>query len=992
METDKLNYFYNKFKYGEDSYHYLMAKRVKEILLVSTFYDAFIFEQDGRLSEQIYGEYRQLNLSTAPKITSVPTGEDALEILQRKHFDMVISMLHIGKISPFELAAQIKQRDPDIPVILLLRILSDIKLIEDYETKIAPFDNVFLWKGDTKLFLAMVKSIEDRLNLEYDTKKGLVRVILLVEDSVQYYSLFLPLLYEEIMKQTQILIREELNDINKRLRMRARPKVILARNYEEALSIYENYKEYIIAVISDISYRRKGKIDNNAGIHLIKQVKKNIYDVPTILLSSDTNYQRKSEQVQTLFLDKYDKHLLHKLRRFIIDNLGFGDFIFRDNHGKEIVRARTLTEFEAQLKSVSNESLIYHSKRNHFSAWLMARGETQIAKNMRLLTVKDFDSIAEIRKHLLHTIKIIRQSRNRGRIIKFHPSNLKETDEISWLSEGSLGGKGRGLAFLNALLTTMEFDKDFPEVNISLPSTAIIGTNEYDDFIERNRINEKLGNISDNRQIKQLFIKGSLSPELIDKLKIYLKTVDSPLAVRSSGLLEDSYSQPFAGIYSTIMLPNNHPNLSSRLEQLQNAIKLVMASVFTQNARNYIESLDHQVEEEKMAVIIQNVIGAPFGEYFYPHISGIAQSYNFYPMANLKNEDGIATIAVGLGKAVIEGHLSWRFCPKYPQVQFLQSKAILKDTQQQVYALNMSATDFDLQHSDDVTIDSLSISTALKHGSLMHVASTWNAENHRLTPGQKDQGVPLITFENVLKYEYFPLAKIIDQLLEIGENAMGMPVEIEFAVDLTRDSRKGRRPAFYILQIRPMGVHDEELNLIPEEIKRDEAFIYTEKGMGNGTVDDIDDVIYVNPERFDKLETRQIQTELERLNTKMQQEGREYILIGQGRWGTQDRFLGIPVRFIQISNARIIIEMGMEDYNIDPSQGSHFFHNIIAMQIGYFSIPYQSKKDFIDWEWLRAQKIVDQTEHLIHARTARPLTIKMDGKRSIAVIYKPNTL
>jgi len=990
MDTKELNYYYNKFKYGEDCYHYLMANKVKEILLVSTFYDAFIFEQDGRLSEQIFGEYRQLNLSTAPMITSVPTGEDALAILKEKKFDLVVTMLHIGKITPFELSRRIKEENPGLPVLLLLNMLSDIKLADVNEGKLKNFDNIFLWNGDTKLFLAMVKSVEDKRNLEFDTKNGLVRVILLVEDSVQFYSIFLPLLYEEILKQTQILISEELTDINKRLRMRARPKVILAYNYEEAFEIYTKYQEYIIAVISDISYMRGGKVDPEAGIELISKVKQNEYDVPTILLSSEDKNSEKANRLGSIFIHKHSKHLLQKLRAFIKNNLGFGDFAFRDESGAEIGRAHTLVEFEEKLKTVPDESILYHSKRNHFSAWLMARGETQIARQMRLLSIKDFPSLAEMRKHLVATLKTIRKGRNKGKIISFSPKNLLENTEISKLSEGSLGGKGRGLAFLNALLMTMEFSKRFPEVRISLPTTAVIGTNEFDDFIVRNRIGDQPLEDKSDAEIDAVFVNGRLSNDLAQKLRIYIDMIQYPLAVRSSGLLEDSYAQPFAGIYRTYMLPNNHQDSRVRFEQLATAVKLVFASVYIKSARNYIENLNHQVEEEKMAVIIQQLVGSALGSnYFMPHFSGVAQSYNFYPIAGLKNEDGIASVAVGMGKSVIEGGRSFQFCPRYPRIEFIQPRALVGNSQKKFLTLNVARSEFNLTDGEDITISELPLSEAENFGILHQMASVWDMVDNRLVPGVDQKGPRVITFENIIKNGTFPLAGILEQLLEIGEIAFGTPVEIEFAVNLTDEPQNDLIPTFYILQIRPLAVDTGSIPLFDETPDRETLFLFTEQGMGNGIVHGLRDIIYLDPARFDNLKTIEMQTEIELLNEKMKRENRQYILIGPGRWGSQDRFLGVPVKFVQISNARVIVEVGLKGFDVDPSQGTHFFHNIVAMKVGYFNIPYNSAKDFLDWDWLKRQKIVEETEHFIHIQSDHDLQVGMDGKTGVSVISKP---
>jgi hypothetical protein len=646
----------------------------------------------------------------------------------------------------------------------------------------------------------MVKSVEDKRNLEFDTRIGLVRVILLVEDSVQFYSIFLPLLYEEIVKQTQILINEELTDINKRLRMRVRPKVILAYNYEEALEIYTKYQEYIIAVISDISYMRNGKVDPEAGIELIRTVKKNEYDVPTILLSSEDKNSEKAAQLGSIFIHKHSKHLLQQLRAFIKNNLGFGDFVFRNENGTEIGRAHTLAEFEETLKNIPDESIVYHSKRNHFSAWLMARGETQIARKMRLLTIKDFPSVAEMRQHLVTTLKTIRKGRNTGKIISFSPKNLFENTEISKLSEGSLGGKGRGLAFLNALLVTMEFPRQFPEVHISLPATAVIGTNEYDEFIVRNRINEQPLEEKTDAEINNIFLNGQLSTDLTQKLRIYLDIIHYPLAVRSSGLLEDSYAQPFAGIYRTYMLPNNHTNAQVRFEQLTNAVKWFLPPCLSKAPViiSKPQSSGRRGKNGGHYPAISRLTARKF--IFMPHFSGVAQSYNFYPIAGLKNEDGITSVAIGMGKSVIEGGRSFQFCPRYPRIEFIQPSALVGNSQKKFMTLNISQPEFDLRKGDDVTITELPLKEGEKHGILDQMVSVWDMADGRLVPGVGQPGPRVVTFENILKNDTFPLAKILDQLLEIGEIAFGTPVEIEFAVNLSNDPANDIQPTFYILR------------------------------------------------------------------------------------------------------------------------------------------------------------------------------------------------
>jgi len=989
MDLKELNFYYNKFKFGEDNFHNLMKNGIREILLVSTFYDAFIFEQDGRLSEQIFGEYRQLNLSTAPRITSVPTGIQALELLKTQKFDLVITMMRIGEVSPFKLAKEIKQNHPNLPILLLLNVQSDLVLVQNNEDEMKYIDDVFIWNGDTKLFLAMIKREEDKRNVEYDTKYGFVRVILLVEDNIVYYSMFLPLLYSEILKQTQRLISEELNDINKRLRMRARPKVLLVHNYEEAVHCFKKYQDYIVGVISDVKYKKNGKLDPNAGIKLIDYIHKSEKaDIPITLQSSDEENRAYAHSLGANFLNKSSKTLLHDLRNIIINDLGYGDFVFRNAKGKEIDRAHTMFEFGKKLETVPEESLLYHSKRKHFSGWLIAHGEIQLAKQVRPIQIEEFENVQALREYLLDIYRQVRRNRVRGKIVNFEPSTIPEKDQIIRLADGSLGGKGRGLAFLNTLLVTMEFEKRFSEVRILLPTTAIIGTSEFDTFIEHNKIGGWITEKSDS-EIQNYFLKGRLSKELCKKLEILIKNINYPLAVRSSGLLEDSQSQPFAGIYETFMLPNNHKDYHKRLIYLKNAIKLVFASVFMENARNYIESINYKVEEEKMAVIIQELVGENYDGYFYPNFSGVGQSYDFYPTSYMENSDGVVAVAVGLGKAVVEGERNFRFCPKYPKMQIISEKELLGEGQRDFYALDLTIDDYELHNFEDPTLKKLKLRVAEKHGSLHQITSVWDVENNRLVDNPEARGPKIVTFNNILKYNSFPLAKITEEILEIGEKAMGVPVEIEFAVNLKKNLKQNKFPAFYVLQIRPLTINTEEIYIDSENLDKKELFLYTESGMGNGVIHNVYDVIFADPDKFDRTQTMQMRSEVAKLNEKMKHEQKRYILIAPGRWGSRDRFLGIPVKWHEINQAKIIVEAGLKDFIVDSSQGTHFFHNLVSMNVGYFTVPYATDTDFIDWEWLKQQNPIEKTKYFVHiSRPEKPFTVKMDGRRGISFIYK----
>jgi len=988
MEITDLNSYYNKFKYGEDIFHQLMAKRIKEILLVSTFYDAYIFEQDGQLSELIFGEYHQMNLSTAPHITSVPTAGEAVQALSQNTFDLVITMMRIGDMTPFQLAKFVKETYPGLPILLLINNRADFAILEQHKPEMKYIDDTFLWNGDTKLFLAMIKSIEDRENIDKDTEIGLVRVILLVEDSIHYYSLYLPLLYNVVMLQTQRLIIEELNEVNKRLRMRVRPKIILAKTYEEAIIFYEKYKEFLLCVITDIRFPKRGKLCAKTGFDFVEKIRSIQPDIPVIMQSSEMVNRERAERMNCMFLDKSDDQLLKKLRSFFKSTLGFGSFTFKDNQQNVLSRANSIVDFERQLQHIPNDSLLYHSHRNHFSNWLIARGEIEIARQIRPISVDDFTTTNDLRQYIVNVFKNIRVQKNRGKIIGFSEDSLSDENQIVRISEGSLGGKGRGLAFINALLCTMELQNDYPDINIWLPSTAIIGTAEYDTFLENNSIIEQVKDKTDE-EINQLFLAGRLSEETYERLKTLLTKITYPLAVRSSSLLEDSQLQPFAGIYSTYMLPNNSPDFDTRVQHLTDAIKLVFASVFLKEARNYIETLSYKHEEEKMAVIIQEVVGINHGDnYYYPHISGVAQSYNFYPTSYMEHSDGIATIALGLGKAVVEGKYNYRFCPVYPVNQLLPQDEMIRNSQRNFFAINLANQDFDLSKGEEITMALLDLKTAERHKVLRSLVSVFDYENQMLLDGLVAEGMRVLTFAGVLKHKHFPLADFLKRLLEIGEVSLGIPVEIEFAVTLDEDTERGLKPTFYILQIRPLSVNPVAYSIDEDTLDKKKLLLLTKKGMGNGTIEGITDIVYVKPNCFDKTKTPDIQKEIEVLNGFLREHNKDYILMGPGRWGTRDRFLGVPVKWNDISRAKVIVEYGLDDFMIDASQGTHFFHNLVAMNIGYFTVNHKSQFDFIDWDWLTQQKKIKDLQYCTLVRCKTPLCVKMDGKNGIAVVEK----
>ncbi|MCI0448768.1 MAG: hypothetical protein L0Y79_03150 [Chlorobi bacterium] len=984
MLKEELKSIFRKYKSDSEIYHDLAQYHVREILLVTSLYDAFILEEEERLNEKIFGEYYNLDLVNVPRITNASDENEVETLLKQKYFDFAIITMRTQNITPIELAEKIKKIRPKLPVFLLLYDNSDIAFVNQMRDMIDIFEKIFVWNRDTKVFLAITKYFEDKKNVEIDTEVGLVRVILLVENSIRYYSRYLPVLYNEIIKQTQRLITlDGLDGMRKILRMRARPKVLMAVNYEEAIEIYEKYKEYLLCVISDARFPREGKINEEAGINLLERVKTDGGDIPFLLQSSEGNFEKVASKLEVSFINKNSDTLSEDLKDFVVNNLGFGDFIFRDKEGNEIVRAASIAEFKDYLEAVPADSVLYHGSRNHFSAWLMARGEIRIAEQLQPIKVSDFPGAEEVRKYLIEVIRNVEPSVSRGGVVDFEEEDFfVEDDLILRLSNGSFGGKGRGIVFINTLIQAKELFKEVDGVSIKIPRTAVVGVEEYDNFLDKNNL-RKIYLKSGYDALKKRFLKSELSNELKFKLRSYLKKVKVPLAVRSSGMYEDSISESFSGIYQTYLIPNNHPSVDERLKNLTDAIKLVYASVFSKHSTAYFDAINYRIDEEKMAVVIQEIAGKDFEDTFFPNISGVAQSYNFYPISRFKPEDGICVAALGLGKYVIDGEKAYRFCPKFPKIDIISPEDQIKDTQSFLYAIDMKKQLANLVEGEDITLKKVDISEAEKFGVLEGIASVWDPQDKKMKTGLNFPGPRIINFGGVLKLNTFPLAQILTRLLEIIESSMGLPVEIEFAANLNSG-----KPAFYVLQLKPLIRSSEYFSIETGEIKKDELVLYTERGMGNGKIDYITDIIYADPEKFNKSETVQMVHEIEKLNEKMRGENKNYILIGPGRWGTRDKWLGIPVVWTQISKAKIIVETDLADFKVDASLGSHFFHNITSMNIGYFTVHSTNGEAFIDWGWLKSITPFETTQHFTHLKFAQPLVILMDGKKSISLIKK----
>ncbi len=972
-------------------FHQLHQLRIEKILVISSLYDKYALEADGPLSDRVIDEYLSLNLSSVPQIFGVSSGFKALKVLKHQKFDLIITTSNIGHLNPFEFGEKAKKIVTNTPIVLLLGSPSEIRTLQPLKIQTG-IDKIFTWTGDSKIFIAIIKLFEDRNNLLNDVEKGNIQIILIVEDSIRYYSLFLPLVYDVVMKQTQELIDQSLNQYHRLLRRRARPKIVLATSYEEGEQIFEKYKDHILVVISDVAFPKGGRMDLSAGHEFINLVKKHNKLLPTILQSSNVNHYESAKGLNSFFLYKGSPRLLHDLRNIFIQHLGFGDFIFRLPDGKEISRVSNLVEFVETIQEVPEESIMFHASRNHFSAWLMARGEFDIAYHLRPVKVSQFKNLNLLRLFLKQTIEKLSYDVQKGTISEFSPTSFGKHVLFSRLSSGSLGGKGRGLAFLHVQLPLFNLEDMFPNIDIRVPQTFILCTGEFDKFIEQNNLEGILSTDEDftDEEIVNRFVNGDLSRNLRWKLEVFLKTIDIPLAVRSSGLLEDSHSQPLAGIYKTYMLPNNDPDLSVRLEQLCTAVKLVYASIALELPNSFIKNIGLKIEEEKMAVIIQEVAGQDHEGHFYPDISGVAQSYNFYPTGKMKPEDGVAFIALGLGKTVVEGKKSLRFCPKYPQIlpQFSSPEMALKNSQKEFFALNLKEPG-DIIQSEDATLSCLDLTVAEKDGILFQLGSVYDISSNAIRDGLSWQGPRVISMAGVLKFGIFPLPEILMEVLKLGTKSFGRPIEIEFAADILKTPRKV--PTFYLLQIRPLVFDYTTQNVIVKSESLEKTIVYSTKAMGNGIYRNIKDLVVIKPENFDRLKTIEIATQISEFNKELRNLNRFYVLIGLGRWGTREYSLGIPIKWNDISNAEVIVEASIEDYEIDASYGTHFFSNISSLNIAYLTIPAQTHdkigEDYINWNWMKSQSSVKETEFLRHIQLENPLEIRVNGRNRTGIIF-----
>ncbi len=968
-------------------YHDLMRYRVREILLVSTVYDAWVLEQDHNLSERLFNEYVQLDLRYVPRITRVNSGAAALDKMRTRPYDLVLCLTRLPDMGPLEFRSKVKELAPGRPVVFLTYDALDTSLRDKLRER-AELDRVFYWFRDVNALTSIVKNVEDYRNAPADTRRG-VQVILLVEDSPRYYSLFLPAIYTELLTQTRRLISEGINDFQRLQRMRARPKIILAETLRQARSYLRLYKNNILGVISDVRYPAGGELDEQAGFVLASEVKAELPDVPVLLQSAELHNRESAERLGYGFLHKESQNLSTELRDFILENFGFGDFVFRLPDGTEVARAANLYEMYDILPDVPDRSILYHAGHNHFSTWLRARSEFGLAEELRPLKVTDFDGAVAVRRIMHDALRRLTRSVRDGEVREFAPDRMAARDNFNKLGSGSLGGKGRGLAFINALLARNRFDERYPKVHIAVPNTFVLCTDVYEEFIDTNGLRAWAKDCDDDAQIAERFQACLLPVRIESDLRALLSKASYPLAVRSSSLLEDNQTLPFAGIYNTYMLPNNHPDLELRFGQLCTAIKQVYASIFSRGPREYIKNTGYRLDEERMAVVIQELAGRTHGSRHYPSFSGVARSYNYYPFAGIEPEDGTASLAVGLGKTIVESQRVYHFCPAYPRANppWASNEEYLANTQTRFYALDISRPDLGVVPDEDFSLLHLDIAEAEQDGVLRALASSWSPQD-RAVRDYLIPGMPrVVRFAQILKYKSIPLSQILRDLLKAGEKSFGAPVEIEFAVDL--DPKDEERADFSFLQIRPMVVTEKHCTIDPDNIVPAELVCSSVQAMGNGRYEDIHDLVYIRPDRWDALRTRQMAKEIESINRRFSREGRNYILLGFGRWATSDPLLGVPVDFAQVSQARIIIEADRHDLWVEPSQGSHFFQNMLALRIGYLFIKESRRGNMVDWDWLDEQESHHSTRHFRHLRFDEPLIVDIDGRNSLGIIHKP---
>jgi CheY-like chemotaxis protein len=967
-------------------FHELMRWRVQHVLLVSSLYDSFMLAEDDPLSEVVLAEFLGLDLQHIPDITHVASGAEAVALARRdRRYNLVVASPHVADMDAGRLVAALREAGVDTPVVLLAYDQRELAgILGRYGSQ--GFVRAFLWQGDAHILVAIVKLVEDQMNVAHDTGRLGVQAVLVVEDSVRFYSSFLPLIYRELFEQARRLVPEGLNVAHKLMRIQARPKILLATSFEEAWHVFSTYQEHVLGVISDIEVPRDGMPWPQAGLELARRVRELQPDVPVVLQSAVAENEALAHGAGAAFLLKGSPTLLADLRRLLVETFGFGDFVFRLPDGREVGRAADLRGLEGALATVPAESIAYHAARNHFSRWLKARTEFALAEALRPRRVSDFPTVEHLREDLIRAIRDYRAQRSSGVIADFRPESFDAATRFARIGSGSLGGKARGLAFVNRLLLEADLSARFPGVRVFVPTTVVVATDVFDEFLHAGGLRDFALTTGDDQAIVRRFLETPLPAGVVADLARFLERATWPLAVRSSSLLEDSQYQPFAGVYETYMLANTARDPQVRLAALAEAIRRVYASTFSQRAKSYLEATDYRLEEEKMAVVLQRLVGTPRGWRFYPDIAGVARSYNFYPVAPMRAEDGIAAVALGFGATVVDGELCVRFCPRYPRhpLPFSSARDLLRNSQRDFHVLRLTGPG---SPAPSGALERCPLDEAERDGVLRWVGSTYSRENDAVYDGIARVGPRLVTFAPILKQDVVALAPVLDALLALGVRGTGAPVEIEFAATLPAGA--GRPAELGFLQLRPLALRRDGTALDIDGFPAEGLLCRSHAVLGNGQIDDIHDVIVVDVHRFERAKSRDVARAVAGFNSTLLAERRPYLLVGVGRWGSNDPLLGIPVTWPQISGARAIVEAGFRDMKVAPSQGTHFFQNLVSQSVGYFTVNPEAGEGFIDWSWLAAQPAVAETASVRHLRFDEPVVVRMDGRRAAGVILKP---
>lgn len=977
--------------FKDTSFADLMKHRIYNILLYASKYDSFMLEEDGRIDEQIFNEYTALNLRYPPRFTLVSSEEEAFAQLRDRAYDLIISMPSGDSINPFEWAKGVKSGFPDIPIVVLTPFSRSVsKRIANED--LSAIDYVFSWLGNPDILLAITKMVEDKMNVEEDVRSVGVQVILFVEDSIHFYSSILPHLYKCVFQQSKSFMTEALNEHEQMLRMRGRPKILFARTYEEAMTLYMKYKDNMLGVISDVSFLRNGERNRQAGIDLCREIRRMDKYIPLIIQSSDNGNKEATDAIKGTFLSKNSKTLLKELKDTINNNFGFTDFNFINPVTGEVeARVRNLRGLQDVVFSLSDESLLYHVGRYDISRWLYSRAMFPLAEFLKNTNIYDpgIEDLNKLRQVIFGAIVKYRKIKNRGVVAVFQRDRFDQYSNFARIGEGSMGGKGRGLAFIDSMIKRNEQLQQYENAQIMIPKTVVICTDIFSEFMETNQLYPIALSDLPDEEILTHFLNARIPKSLIADLFSFLGVINTPIAVRSSSLLEDSHYQPFAGVYSTYMVPYNHESRTQTLSLLTEAIKAVYASVFFRQSKMYMTATKNVIDEEKMAIVLQETVGNAHENRFYPSFSGVARSLNYYPIGAEKPEDGIANIAMGLGKYIVDGGLTLRFSPAYPH-NILQTSSLeyaLRETQTHFNALDLNNIHFIPQVDDGFNLLKINVQDALKDGTLKYIASTFDPREQMIYDSLYEGGRKIITFANILQHNVFPLAETLKEILKISSMEMGRPIEIEFAVNL--DYSENKQHSFYLLQIRPIVDSKETINEDIGKIPAENTIISSNSVLGHGITKDLYDIVYVKPEAFNPSKNQLIMYDIEKLNKQMSEADRHYILVGPGRWGSSDPWLGIPVKWPHISNAMVIVESGLSTYRIEPSQGTHFFQNLTSFGVSYFTInPFQNDGSY-DLDFLNSQPAVFENQFLRHIRFNSPMIVKADGRKNIGVIMKP---